>query len=616
MSGIAAIIEFTGGRQVEERVRQMAGRMAYRAPDGTRVWASQGVGIAHCAMHTMVGCGVAPQPWTNEDDSLVVAFDGYLSNDDQLFKTLVAKGYRPRNVSDAELVLRSFEAWGEDCCAHMDGEFAFIIWDARSKTLHAARDHQGLRPLFYHRSDNRLIIASDFAAFDALEDVTLEPDESVMVQLMANAAAWHDETVWKNVRRIMPAHMVYFDQASTRSKRYWDLPAPYSIRYSKDSEYAEHYREILFENVRKAARSDQRLAFEVSGGLDSSGVFAVADALQREGKLPASEIQGYTLAGPPGSDADEVRYSNAVANHLQRKLKPNQLFRPDLEWFISHAQRNSDILYYPNSAMTCGMYRSMSDDGCRIAISGLGGDEWLNGRKTLLMESLSHWDWSMLARSMRALNTDFGPLNAARALWRFGVRPLLGKAMRQSAQSAPQTDIPWLSKEARDILRRAQEARAQAFTDRDDPQGRRRLHTQPMTGLILEHAARLQAQHGIEGRNPLFSRAMIEFSAATPEAIWLRGSQQKFIHRMAINDLLPAEVVERTSKAEFSTVLDGKPDQMKMMVQSNRSDQFNRLLNAKDGQLDSFFEQGKHRDIDGQFGWQLFGLASSALILK
>ena len=337
MGGIAAIFEL-GGRPADPLAMQrMLDAMDYRGPDGTAYWTGADAALGACLMHTTTEEREAALPWKNEDGSLLLVFDGYVADHHGLRGKLKERGVRLRNRSDAELVLRAFETWGDDCARHIDGEFAYMIWNARQRSLHCARDHAGLRPLFYYRARDHLLLASDLAAIRAAAGVPLEPDETVLVQLAANQYHFRDETIWSGVKRVMPAHAMYFDRSNQQAWRYWDLPEPYSIRHSSDAEYAEHYRHVLQESVQQASRSDRALGIEVSGGLDSTAVFAVADQLAKEGKLGAPGLDAFALEGPRGSAADETAFIQAAANRFDHTIHRQPLHIPSFDWLLSQA---------------------------------------------------------------------------------------------------------------------------------------------------------------------------------------------------------------------------------------------------------------------------------------
>ena len=161
MSGIAGIVRFDGGGVEPGQIEKMTAAMSYRGPDGINHRVLGSVALGHCLFRTTSESLEETQPLANEDESLTLVMDGWLSNWEELRAELVAKSARLRTRADAELVLRAYEAWGADCVAHIEGDFAFVIWDARRCEAFCARDRMGNKPLFYCWNDDQLIFASE-----------------------------------------------------------------------------------------------------------------------------------------------------------------------------------------------------------------------------------------------------------------------------------------------------------------------------------------------------------------------------------------------------------------------------------------------------------------------
>ena len=140
LSGIAGVIRFDGGPVEPGRVETMTSCMAYRGPDGVSHWRVGSVALGQCMTRTTLESLEETQPLANEDESLVLVLDGWLSNWEELRAEILAKGGKLRTRADAELVLRSYEIWGEDCLDRLEGDFAFVIWDARQRRAFCARD--------------------------------------------------------------------------------------------------------------------------------------------------------------------------------------------------------------------------------------------------------------------------------------------------------------------------------------------------------------------------------------------------------------------------------------------------------------------------------------------
>ncbi len=252
MTGIAAI--FSAGPASERQLDAMMAAMAGRAFDGEGRWVNGRFALGASILHTTAEAMEAGQPHTNEDESLALVLDGYLANWEELRRDLLGRGAVLRNRSDAELVLRAYEQWGEACADRIEGEFAFVIADRRAGRIYAARDHQGLRPLFYCQRGDTLVIASDIPAVFAALDPPPEPNDDYLVGVAAVQLFLPEDTVWRGIMRLQQAHWLACDGDGLVTRRYYDLPIGERLRYRSDDEYAEHYRAMLLDALPCAGR--------------------------------------------------------------------------------------------------------------------------------------------------------------------------------------------------------------------------------------------------------------------------------------------------------------------------------------------------------------------------
>ena len=348
MSGIAAIVCFDGAPIERGLIEKMTNAMSYRGPDGINHWVKDSVALGQCMMHTTAELLEETQPLCNEDQSLVLVMDGRLDNWEELRSELQSRGAKLRSRADAELVLRAYEVWGKECLSHIDGDFAFVIWDQRRREAFCARDHTGNKPFYYHWDGQRLIVASDLHPILKVPCVSRVPNEGMIAELLAGEWYSRDETIWRGVMRLVAAHHMSVGANGLRIERYWSPRLDVTIRYKRDEEYFEHYRELFADCVRRTSRSHLPVAYEVSGGHDSSAVFCMAEHLRKAGRLPAPAIQGYTLAFEEEGDDNENAYMRAVRDHLGLPIHETAPTRRSLSWFREQAQKEQDFAGFPN----------------------------------------------------------------------------------------------------------------------------------------------------------------------------------------------------------------------------------------------------------------------------
>ena len=256
-----------------------------------------------------------------------------------------------------------------------------------------------------------------------------------------------------------------------------------------------------------------------------------------------------------------MAYVQAVERHTGRDITRVPIFSPDFAWSLEQARQDRDFPIYPNGFMLIGMAERMAADGSRVIINGQGGDMWLDGHQSYYREELAGLN---LADLMRSLSADIAGLGLARTLSLFArsglfdqlperVKTLLRSAKSGRAPDPLETQF-WLSDDMLEELA-ARKVRFDASLS-DIPthlQYKIDKHCFPFNVLCLESMSRFSARVGAEHRAPLMSRKFIEFSSSTPEWTRLHGGVSKYIHRRALSNVLPAEIVQRADKASFDT---------------------------------------------------------------
>ncbi len=570
MSGFAAIIRFDKQPVDFLALHRMTAAMDFRAQDGIRHEIGKTFALGHCQFHTTAESFDAEQPLFNNEGELAIVMDGWLANPDELRAELLARKARLRNRSDAELILHAYDAWADDCVDHLEGEFAFVIYDRRNDSAFCAKDHIGMRPLHYHWDGQRLLVASDIAAILAAGDFPQSLNSDAMAEHLAGEFHHLEETVWTGVTRLPMASVMRVDRSGLKTSRYWAPDVETTLRYRRQEEYFEHYREVLLDCVRRASRSQAPVAYEVSGGHDSSALFALARRLKETDGLPAPDALGFTLTGVPGEISDEIEYARDVGRFLGVPIHEAVREVRELSWFEGNVRRDRELPFSPNGESKFSQIAIMRKHGCRVVIDGEGGDEFVGGTDFVLYEMLREGNWRGIAGEMSRKSRALGWKYAANRLFYYGVRPSLPAACdafirRFKRPPAPSTDHlgagpHWVSEA---VLQRLAVLRESAW-DRDEtwrirhPAKRRMLRNliSPSHDVFRDRFARIGARLGMESRTPMYSRRYIEFAFSLPEQMRFQGGCSKYIHLRALTKDMPRSVLDRRHKSDFGFTFD------------------------------------------------------------
>jgi asparagine synthase (glutamine-hydrolysing) len=490
--------------------------------------------------------------------------DGRVDNWKELRGKLLEQGTHLRTRADAELVLRAYERWGGDCLDHIDGDFAFVIWDMRRREAFCARDRMGARPFCYHWDGTRFSFASEVHAILALPWVRAELNEGMVAETLSYDEISRSDTLWKGVQRLVAANSVAVGHGGCRTRLYWSPELTPEIRYSRLDEYAEHYREIFRDSVRRHSRSHLGLACEVSGGLDSSSVFAAAHGLECDGRLLAPGIEGYSLHFDDGSRADEISYARAVGRHLGRDIRAVPPSLVPLSWYRDWANRYRDFPHYPNTVMGLSVREAIRDDGRRVVLTGYGGDEWQMGSRYYYADHLRDLDARGFISALRTDRRAWGLRMAGYWALRFGFFALLPRGLqatlkrwRRAGGTADQPHVFRLSDDLGALMRHRRRDLAGALPAFRAP--RHELSLEVLLSATRAHTREsfdlLSSSVAVETRDPMTSTSMVEFHFATPDWIRQQGDEFRICHRMAMGKDLPDLVRDRDSKADFSSTI-------------------------------------------------------------
>jgi asparagine synthase (glutamine-hydrolysing) len=317
MSAIAGLLRFGGRPVARHTLERAANALRQYGPDRSDIITSGNIGLAHALMRMTPEDRFDCQPLRGASGALITA-DLRLDNRDDV---LARVGIAPRDAQDwpdARVLLAAWEKLGDDVWPMLRGPFAAAIWDARAQALTLARDHLGLNVVMWHRTETFFAFATMPNGLFALGDVPRELSEEKFADFLVLNHADHDTTMYRNVFRVPPAHVLHIgsDGATTR-RRYWSAAEIAPIRMCTDADYADGLRDSLDRAVRRQMRSAYPIGALLSGGLDSSSVSvlaarALAKSNQRLAAFTGVPRRGFDGAVPNGTYADETPYVEAI----------------------------------------------------------------------------------------------------------------------------------------------------------------------------------------------------------------------------------------------------------------------------------------------------------------
>ncbi len=588
ITGIAAL----DGHPVDLRVLQrMNDVQAHRGPDGEGFIVSWPEAQGYCSAflrHTSQERSTPPaklalghrrlaildlsdrglQPMSAGATRAWIVFNGEIYNHQELRAELETRGHYFNTRTDTEVLLQSYNEWGEDCLDRLDGMFAFAIWDGARGRLFCARDRLGIKPFYYATPRNHFIFASEIKglmAFPGLEPAA--DDDAVLGFLVHGNCDYRERTIFRGVKALPAAHAVTLDITTGKLQQrcYWTLNPRSTVAGLSDSEQISSLREMLIQTTRSHLVSDVRAGSCLSGGLDSSAVVGLIGKIWREQPGDASALgdQFNTFTSCyKYPELDERQYALDVANSVG--ATPHLVF-PAASDFWDAFGRMAWHQDMPFSGMSFyaqwRVMRAARETGVKVLLDGQGGDEVFGGYAkfryaylaSLLragrLGTMAREGWaSVMQRDLYLLDLRKGYRylpNRLRGL--LGVDSLLQQVLRADWDGALGDE----STPANRWWRHAVSGpRADGWTTMQAVQIEDILvDTLP---LILRMEDRSSMAFSIEARVPLLDHKLVEFGLSLPDHLKIQGGFSKFAVREATRGLMPEAVRLRRTKLGFA----------------------------------------------------------------
>ncbi len=315
MSGICGIVNFDGAPVDREVLQALTSFMAFRGPDAQEVWLDGQVGFGHTMLRTTFEAEREHQPLTL-DGKVWITADARIDDRATLKGKLGARGcVGLESATDPELILHAYDTWGEACVDHLLGDFTFAIWDGLNQSLFFARDHFGVKPLFYARIGATLIFSNTLDCVRSHPLVSSELNELAIADfLLFEQNQDPSTTVFKDIQRLPSSHTMGFTQEGVRSRCYWTLPTDLEILDLPGKEIIERFKALLEVAVSDRLRT-HGVGISMSGGLDSTAIAVVArDLLARNGR--PFEVRAQTIVFDRLFVDQERCFAAIAAKHL------------------------------------------------------------------------------------------------------------------------------------------------------------------------------------------------------------------------------------------------------------------------------------------------------------
>ncbi len=340
-------------------------------PDKSGYLAAADALMVQCLHWNTARSRLEPVPFHHAESGMTAASWARLDNRGELAQKLAIAPAALAGLSDTELILTSYQRWGEECVAQLIGDFVFVIHDRRDNQVFCGRDHMGVRPFYYHLSNALFVCATNVSALRQVDGVPFQIDERWVAEYLIHVSMSFDRTPYHGIKKLPPAHCLTVTPQQVRLRKYFELSAEPSLKLKDSRDYVAVYREQLEESIACRLDSAYAIGCELSGGIDSSTIASFAARLM---KKPLSHLHAFGFA----LSELEPQYIMAVSQGCQI---PNTHIVAGIQTEQQATiQRSLDLLGYPmehsNGPLHEPFYQLAEKLEVRTLLSGFGGDEF------------------------------------------------------------------------------------------------------------------------------------------------------------------------------------------------------------------------------------------------
>jgi asparagine synthase (glutamine-hydrolysing) len=570
MCGICGTWDLSGAPVDPELLHEMRQTVAHRGPDDgsaimfdSRGGATTGayrevrppvegtydVGFGHRRL-SIIDLSSGDQPMASSDGSAWITYNGEIYNYRELRADLIAKGHTFRTECDTEVVLEAYLEYGEDCPRHLNGIFGFAIWDMRTRSLFLARDHFGIKPLYWCMDGRRFYFASEVKAILADTRVRRELDVDALNMCLTFRHTPSPWTLFAGIRKLEPGQSMTVTREGVRTRRFFEGPGPVDRSVSED-EWVDRLRAELDESVARQMVADVPIGLSLSSGVDSTAMLALMS------KHSSGPIQAFTVGFGGKEETSEIEPARLAAERYGADFHSQVIEASDYEGFMSRYMWHLEEPMGNESAAAYYFVARMAQQlKIKVLLNGQGADEAFAGYQRYVSAAYGRWlRWGAVPplrwlvpkmtggsalgeRYQRMLATVGAADEADRFLRTYSIATpeTLGALLNGGVLRGADRELP---------LRYTREQLARA------PEGtplERMTYVDARTSLpdnLLLCEDKMAMAASVEARVPMLDLELMEIAERIPGRLKLRGLKNKYVHRKAVSKWVGDEVAAR-----------------------------------------------------------------------
>ena len=613
MCGILGIINRNKTEVSLNILSRMASVLAHRGPDDEGHFIDGNIGFYHKRL-SIIDLSSGHQPMISGDN--VIIFNGEIYNYIELRDFLKKKGRNFRTNSDTEVILKMYEEYGPDFVKQLNGMFAFIIYDKRENRIVAARDHFGIKPLYYFYDSERWIFASEIKAILQHPSVKADANYDHLQEYLTFQFLLDDSTLFNKIYKMVPGNymVINLNTMDFKSIKYWDPDFQIDNHHTEEY-FIQELRHLLENAVKLQLRSDVPLGTYLSGGTDSSIVTMLAS------KNTSSQLKTFTGAFNEGPEFNETRYSNEIAAASNSE---SFVTYPTVEEFTDVLP---DLIYYLDEPVAGpGLFpqfavSKLASQNVKVVLGGQGGDEIYGGYARYIVAYLEQalkgaiFETNEEGEHIVSLTSILPNLPYIKQyvpmlkdFWKKDAFEPMDKRYFRLIDRNGGAFNYYSDEFSRSYNKELIFGRFQKLFNHPNTLSyfNKMTHFDMFASLpaLLQVEDRMSMSVSIESRVPLLDHRLVELIASMPPAMKFKGAEMKYILKRAVKDLLPSRILERKDKMGF-------PVPLHMWAKGKAGNFIKDVLLTKASRSRGIFDISKVEKLiqsERPFGRQLWGM--------
>jgi len=561
---MCGIVGFYSNRNDKESIiTQQLNTLYHRGPDDQKIYIDKNIALGHSRL-AIIDISHAQQPMKSFDNRYILVFNGEIYNYLELRQHLVSRGIQFKTHSDTEVLLNMYIEYGKECVSKLNGMFAFSIYDKQKDILFLARDHFGIKPIYYTYKNNDFIFASEVKAILKYPDITAEVDAKSMNEYLTFQVMLKKHTLFKNIHTIEPATYMIVEKGKVKEKKkYWEFS--YDIDDSKTEEqYTSELLHLLENSLNIQTRSDVPVGAYLSGGIDSSLVSTLAS------KNYFGDFHTFSGGFKDSKDFDETEYAKIVhksINSIHHEIFPNSKdFVDNFEKIIYHMD-------YPEAGpgvFSQYMVSKLASEHVKVVLGGQGGDEIFGGYTRYAVAYLEQalkgaiFETSEEGKHLVTLQSIIPNMSQLK-----NYVPLLKEQFKDGLFDPMDERYYRMMNRSHNLNKIYNQEFLSTFEEEQLLDKFKQVFNHPNTKsyfnkmthfdlktllpALLHVEDRMSMAVSIESRVPILDHRIIELASKMPPAMKFSGGKTKAMLIKSVKNILPKEIIERKDKMGFPT---------------------------------------------------------------